>query len=69
MHQTINDPAEYGFTNVTTPCLTSAGACAEPSGYLFWDHVHPTTQGHALLAENFAKAINQAVLRRHNNPR
>jgi len=69
MHQTINDPTEYGFTNVTTPCLTPAGACAESSGYLFWDHVHPTTQGHALLAENFAKAINQAVLRRHNNPR
>src|SRR5262249_23372059 len=45
MHQTINDPAEYGFTNVTTPCLTVAGVCAEPAGYLFWDHVHPTTPG------------------------
>jgi outer membrane lipase/esterase len=69
MHETINDPAEYGFTNVTTPCLTAAGVCAEPAGYLFWDHVHPTTQGHALLAEKFAKAINQAILRRHNNAR
>ena len=67
MQQTINDPSEYGFTNVTTPCLTPAGVCADASGYLFWDHVHPTTRGHALLAESFAKAINQAVLRRHNN--
>lgn len=67
MHQTINDPAEYGFTNVTNACLTPAGVCAEPGGYLFWDHVHPTTQGHALLAEKFGKAINQAMVRRHNN--
>lgn len=66
MHQTVNDPSEYGFTNVTSPCLTAAGVCAAPDEYLFWDHVHPTTKGHALLAEKLAKAINQAILRRHN---
>ncbi|MGH7344279.1 MAG: SGNH/GDSL hydrolase family protein [Candidatus Rokuibacteriota bacterium] len=65
MNRTVNDPSEFGFTNVTTPCLTSAGVCAAPDQYLFWDHVHPTTHGHAVLAEKFAKAINQAVLRRH----
>jgi len=32
MRQTINDPAEYGFTNVTAPCLTPAGVCADSSG-------------------------------------
>ena len=28
MTQVVNDPSEYGFTNVTTPCLTRP-ACAE----------------------------------------
>jgi outer membrane lipase/esterase len=68
MNQTVNDPSEYGFTNVTTPCLTSVGVCAAPDVYLFWDHIHPTTHGHAVLADKFAKAINQAILRRHNRP-
>lgn len=65
MNQTVNDPSEYGFTNVTTPCLTQVGVCAVPDEYLFWDHVHPTTQGHAVLADKLAKAINQAIVRRH----
>ena len=66
MNQTVNDPSEYGFTDVTTPCLTSIGVCATPDLHLFWDHIHPTTHGHAVLADKFAKAINQAILRRHN---
>lgn len=65
MQQTVNDPAEYGFTNVTTPCLTTASVCAAPDAHLFWDHVHPTTRGHAVLAEKFAKAINQALVKQH----
>lgn len=65
MTSTVNDPDEYGFTNVTAPCLTSAGECATPDAYLFWDHVHPTTAGHALLAEKFAKAINQGFVKQH----
>jgi outer membrane lipase/esterase len=63
MQQTVRDPQEYGFTDVTTACLTTAGVCAAPEAHLFWDHVHPTTAGHALLADKFAKAINQAVVR------
>ena len=67
MDQTVNDPSEYGFTNVTTPCLTSAGVCAAPEEYLFWDHIHPTTHGHAVLADKFAKAINQAFVKQHRH--
>lgn len=65
VNQTVNDPSEYGFTNVTTPCLTVVGVCAAPDAHLFWDHVHPTTHGHAVLADKFAKAINQALVRQH----
>ena len=66
MSQTVNDPAEYGFTNVTTPCLTSVAVCATPDAYLFWDRIHPTTHGHAVLADKFARAINQAIHRHHH---
>jgi outer membrane lipase/esterase len=66
MHKTVDDPSDYGLTNVTAPCLTSAGVCAAPDEYLFWDHVHPTTHGHAILARKLAKAINQAVVRHHH---
>ncbi len=42
-------PGAFGFTNVTNACLTSAGICANPSQYLFWDDYHPTTAGHKVV--------------------
>jgi len=65
LRQTVSDPDESGFTNATSACLTTAGVCATPETYLFWDHVHPTTHGHAVLADNFAKAINQEFVKQH----
>jgi len=53
----IANPAAYGFTNVTSPCVTGAvdylggTACANPSQYLFWDEEHPTAAGQALVGE------------------
>ncbi len=53
----VANPANYGFSNVTQPCLTGevnyAGGmpCANPSQYLFWDQLHPTAAGHAILAD------------------
>jgi len=41
------DPAAFGFVDVKTPCERRP-TC---EGYLFWDHVHPTTRAHARLAE------------------
>lgn len=56
----IADPATYGFTDVTSPCWTGSYAgddgtlCstsqAEQDQHLFWDQVHPTERGHALIA-------------------
>ena len=47
------DPAAFGFVEIAKPCNTS-GRC---EGYLFWDQVHPTTQGHQRLAEAALQAV------------
>lgn len=32
------------------------------SGYLFWDYLHPTTQGHAIIADKVADTLSMADL-------
>lgn len=51
----VNDPAEYGFANVTHPYLLVP--VGDPATYLFWDPVHPTTGGHEVLAEAALSAL------------
>ena len=54
----IADPAAYGFTNATESCVANLlnGQC-DPSSWLFWDGVHPTTQTHQMLGREFAAAV------------
>ena len=49
----INNPAAYGFSNVTQPCFNGVAVCANPDSYLFWDSVHPTTSAHQLIGDLF----------------
>jgi outer membrane lipase/esterase len=46
----VNDPAAFGFGNARDACAMSAACIADPTGYFFWDGIHPTTAGHALMA-------------------
>ena len=45
----LANPAQYGFTNVTTDVLDDGATSAK--GYLFWDSIHPTTVGHQEVAD------------------
>lgn len=49
------DPGAYGFTNVTDACGGVNGC--DPSTYFFWDGIHPTSAGHALIAEAMVAAV------------
>lgn len=48
-------PETVGVTNVDEPCLSfgviAQAVCAAPDTYLFWDGIHPTARGHAIIAD------------------
>jgi thermolabile hemolysin len=45
------DPGNFVFNDVTNACLTAISICADPNTNLFWDDIHPTTEGHRLIGE------------------
>jgi phospholipase/lecithinase/hemolysin len=58
LHKVIQNPAAYGFTNVTDSCVNNlANGQCNPNTWLFWDGVHPTTAGDAVLGAQFAASV------------
>ena len=53
------NPAAFGFVDIMNPCSRLPGC----EGYLFWDHVHPTTQAHGRLADAALAAMSLPVKR------
>jgi phospholipase/lecithinase/hemolysin len=54
-------PQEFGFTNVTTPCLFVQSCVTNPdeqNQYLFWDERHPTTAAHQYVGDLALAALN-----------
>lgn len=53
VNEVTTDPARFGFTNVTTPCIGTGANCDQ---FLYWDSLHPTARAHRIISE-FAFAI------------
>lgn len=56
----VADPGSFVLTNVTTACVTPNVApfhCSNPAEFLFWDGIHPSRAGHALLAGQAAVTL------------
>jgi outer membrane lipase/esterase len=51
----VADPAAFGLSNVSDAC--GAVANCNPSTYLSWDGIHPTSAGHALLAREMLVVV------------
>jgi len=59
-----NDPAAFGFTNVTDPSPNfQIENNFDSAGHLFWDERHPTTAAHALLADQVLVALDAQLPR------
>jgi len=48
LNEVIADPARFGFTNVTQPCISSGANCDQ---FLFWDQLHPTARAHSIISQ------------------
>ncbi len=56
----VANPAAFDLTNVTAACVTPGVApftCKPADDYLFWDGIHPTKVGHAILGEQAAEVL------------
>jgi outer membrane lipase/esterase len=51
------NPSAFGFTNVTDACGFNPVACTNPNTWLFWDGIHPTSGGHALIAQGMLALV------------
>lgn len=65
INHVVANPDSYGLTNVTDMAVAGFPV-ADPDQYLFWDHVHPTTVIHEIIAETVYYGIRQAFPTDHS---
>ena len=61
LQDVVANPASYGLTDTTDMCIIpnvkGNAKCNNPNDYLFWDGIHPTSAGHAIIAEFIGPAL------------
>lgn len=64
LEQVVADPAAYGFADVTSACYTGDSdytgggtVCANPEAYFFWDDIHPSANGHMIVADKILQVL------------
>ena len=55
----IANPDDFGFTNVTDSFLASGLDLNSANNFLFFDTIHPTTNGHNFIADEAIKSITE----------
>ena len=60
--EAITNPSQFGFTNVTSSCISGGSLAENPQKFLFWDGIHPTTATHQILASNAFAALEAGLL-------
>lgn len=59
--EAISNPKQFGFTHVTSACLSGSRPCGHPDQFLFWDSIHPTTKAHRILANGALAALETQI--------
>lgn len=53
-----SNPRNYGITVApTTVCYTSDKVCGNPSAYLYFDSLHPTSSVHGVMAQRMSQLV------------
>jgi phospholipase/lecithinase/hemolysin len=55
LDEVIADPSTFGLSNVTDACAQSVDC--DPSQYLFWDGIHPTSAAEAIISDAIGSLI------------
>ena len=72
LQQVQANPQRFGLADATNACIqpnvpafgfpsAAPFRCAQPDRHLFWDGIHPTRAGHAIIAALVGKAIVSAL--------
>ena len=65
LEHVADNPARYGLQDVTHACIQPGtpppSRCPNQDRYLFWDGIHPTRAGHAIIAFLVGKELVKAL--------
>lgn len=57
LNDVIDDPSRYGLWNVTDACAQFVSC--DPSQYLFWDGIHPTSAANPIISEAILSLVTE----------